>query len=378
MVESNHVTSLPLGSICEAQNYWDLEGKLVLPAFADLHTHLDKTYSPINNPEGGLDGAISAFRDYKAKRTPQELETSASLALRKAISQGVTRLRSHVTASAPEDVETIHVLNDVRNRFAGLIDLQLVAMGRFGERYDRHIEACIRAGADLVGGAPALQEEPNVAVARAVSLAKDLNVALDLHIDEHHDPELCTLAMLCDEVERQGYYKPVTAGHCASLVVIPEHRLGDIIAKVKEIGINIVALPICNMVLLGGSTLPYLRATAPVSRLLGAGVNVCLGSDNVRDPFNPFGGYSALRNLQISNILERTNSAEVIEDSLSLITDNAYITLDSELTHDCDLVVVNSNDFLDALCEPPQCLATFKQGSLVFKSEVAESWFIEE
>ena len=58
----------------------------MLPAFADLHTHLDKTYSPIDNPEGGLEGAISAFRDYKAKRTPKELETSASLALRKAIS----------------------------------------------------------------------------------------------------------------------------------------------------------------------------------------------------------------------------------------------------------------------------------------------------
>ncbi|RPG51373.1 MAG: hypothetical protein CBB61_001500 [Gammaproteobacteria bacterium TMED1] len=378
MIEPDRVTSFPLGSVCEAESCWDLEGKLVLPAFADLHTHLDKTYSPIDNPEGGLEGAINAFRDYKAKRTPQELEKSASRALRKAVSQGVTRLRSHVTASAPEDVETIHVLNDVRNRFSGLIDLQLVAMGRFGQGYDRHIEACISAGADLVGGAPALQDEPDVAVARAVALAKDLNVALDLHIDEHLDPELCTLAMLCDEVERQGYYNPITAGHCASLVVLPEHRLGDIITKVKEIGINIVALPVCNMVLLGGSTLPYVRATAPVSRLLGDGVNVCLGSDNVRDPFNPFGGYSALRNLQISNILERTNSGEVIKDSLSLITDNAYITFDTELNHECDLVVVNSNDFLDALCEPPSCLATFKQGSLVFKSEVAESWFIEE
>ena len=52
IVEPSHVTSVPLDSICEAENYWDLEGKLVLPAFADLHTHLDKTYSPIDNPEG--------------------------------------------------------------------------------------------------------------------------------------------------------------------------------------------------------------------------------------------------------------------------------------------------------------------------------------
>ena len=368
---------VPLDQSINSDEYWDLEGRLVLPAFVELHTHLDKTYAQIDNSSGGLAGAIEAYREYKSRRSLTDVENAATRALFKAVSAGVTCLRSHVNAAGPEDVELINLLDEVRKRFAPMIDIQLVAMGSFGVVGESYIATCIEAGADMVGGAPALQEEPYAAVARAVSLAAELEVPLDLHIDEHLKAEVCTLATLCDEIEKQSYEYCVTASHCASLSLFSDDQLFRVTDAVHRLGINIVALPVCNMVLLGGDTRPYVRGTAPVSKLMGAGANVCIGSDNVRDPFNPFGGYDPLRSLQISNILEFRNSTEAIKSSLNLITDNARKAFDNDVVPGGDVVVLESFDLLDALCDPPFCLATFKEGRRVFMREVKETWVSE-
>ena len=354
--------------------YWDLDGRLVLPGFAELHTHLDKTYAPVNNAAGGLWGAIEAFRTYKAQRSYEDVERAAEQALRKAISEGVTCLRSHVNAGGAEDIELVAVLHALRNRYADAIDVQLVAMGMFGTPEERFIPACIEAGADMVGGAPALQTDPHSAVCRAVALALELDVPLDLHIDEHLDAQLCTLATLADEVARVAFPRSVTASHCASLAVLPMKERAALLAQLAELQVNIVALPVCNLVLLGGDERPYLRGTAPVGELVSAGVNVCVGSDNVRDPFNPFGGYSPLNNLQISNMLERNNSEAAILASLALVTDNAHHTFAATPAPMNDLVVLDAVSVLDALCDPPNCLATFKNGRRVFARHVESTW----
>ncbi len=373
-VQSGGVTIDSGGAPLAADEYWDLEGRLVLPAFAELHTHLDKTYAPVNNADGGLWGAIEAFREYKAVRSDVDVEQAAERALRKAISEGVTRLRSHVNAASSEDLELVAVLDALRRRYAPAIDVQLVAMGVFGAEEERHIAACIDAGADMIGGAPALQAEPHEAVRRAVALATEHDVPLDLHIDEHLESGLCTLATLAEEVLRVGFPHAVTAGHCASLAVLAPDERATLLARVREARISIVALPVCNLVLLGGSTRPYLRGTAPVSELVEAGVNVCLGSDNVRDPFNPFGGYAPLKNLQISNMLERHNSDAAIRDSLPLITDNAHEAFDGKPVPSGDLVVLDATDLLDALCDPAPCLATFKSGRRVYARRLEETF----
>ena len=89
-VDAAGVTIDDDGAPAEADNRWDLDGRLVLPGFAELHTHLDKTYAPVNNADGGLWGAIEAFRAYKAERSYADVEQAAEKALLKAISEGVT------------------------------------------------------------------------------------------------------------------------------------------------------------------------------------------------------------------------------------------------------------------------------------------------
>ena len=64
-----------------------------------------------------------------------------------------------------------------------------------------------------------------------------------------------------------------------------------IIAKVKEAGIAVVSLPMCNMYLQDrapGRT-PRWRGVTPLHELKAAGVPVMIASDNTRDPFYAYG-----------------------------------------------------------------------------------------
>jgi cytosine deaminase len=66
--------------------------------------------------------------------------------------------------------------------------------------------------------------------------------------------------------------------------------LDRVLGKVKAAGISVVTLPSTNLHLQGREDAPPVRrGLAPVRRLLEAGVNVVYGSDNIRDPFTPFG-----------------------------------------------------------------------------------------
>ena len=62
------------------EEVFDAEGKLVLPSFAELHTHLDKTYSPIRDHEGGLLGAINAHASVRGGQTVAQVIERAETA----------------------------------------------------------------------------------------------------------------------------------------------------------------------------------------------------------------------------------------------------------------------------------------------------------
>ncbi|MEZ4708099.1 MAG: amidohydrolase family protein [Caldilineaceae bacterium] len=52
---------------------WDLAGRVLLPGLVDLHTHLDKTYSTLENQSGTLLETIAVWGRFKQQRTPKEL-----------------------------------------------------------------------------------------------------------------------------------------------------------------------------------------------------------------------------------------------------------------------------------------------------------------
>ena len=153
--------------------------------------------------------------------------------------------------------------------------------------------------------------------------------------------------------------------------------LGRLLASAR---IKVIGLPICNLVLLQAGTRPRSAVTAPLFELEELGILTAVGSDNVSDAFNPYGDYSPLLNLQLSNLLQSNLQAASIANSLRFITSNAkeiFYGVQRDDYAEGDWVVVDSNDAYAAVARSAEPLATFKQGNLVYKREVEEYWLEE-
>jgi cytosine deaminase len=198
------------------------------------------------------------------------------------------------------------------------MDLQIVALctrpvtGRAGANNRATLVDALAAGADLVGGAPAIDPDPFVAVDTLADLAADAGVGLDLHIDETIDPTTFTMARLI-EVVRGGFPHAVTASHAVSLGVQPVDRQREVARALAELGVSVVALPQTNLFLQGrgqGAAAP--RGLTAVRQLLDAGVPVAAGGDNLQDPFNPMGRADPLETASLLVIAAHLLPAEAL------------------------------------------------------------------
>ncbi len=350
-----------------AEHEWALAGRIVLPGLVDLHTHLDKTYFDIPNHSGTLLEAIEVWRSNKQHNMRQRVLTNASRALRTAIHYGTTAIRTHVDVVEMNDLVSLEALLEVREAFRGKIDLEIVALA--SPVYTEASETALRLGCDLVGGAPALEADPYTDVADAFVLAEKYGKAIDLHIDETEDPTMRTLERLAELTIAHAMQGQVTAGHCCSLDFMDEVTAGRIIEKVAKAQINVVTLPSCNLVLMGRGQRPVPRGVTRVKQLLAAGVNVCAGSDNVRDPFNPLGNYDLLHAANLTaHAAHMTGSDEMLTCLRMVSTYPASamgmggegITVGAR----ADLVVIDATEVGDLVPAMPARLATFKGGTV--------------
>ena len=276
----------------------DLDGMLLLGGLAEPHAHLDKALSAetVINATGDLIGAIEAWQGARGAITAENIMARALRAVEISVEAGCTAIRSHVDVGADIGARGIEALGEVRRLYRRLVDLQLVALvgvpltGPEGAGNRRALAVAIAAGADLVGGAPALDPRPAEYVAVCLDAAADAGLGVDLHIDETLDPRARALVDLSRGVLERGFGHPVTASHCVSLGMMAEPDQREIAALVAEAGIGVVTLPQTNLFLQsrGRRTAPPRGLTA-LAALTEAGVRVAGGGDNLQDPFNLMG-----------------------------------------------------------------------------------------
>ncbi len=150
------------------------------------------------------------------------------------------------------------------------------------------LREALAAGADLVGGAPWLDERPAGAIDALLDIAVDAGVDVDLHLDETVDPSVRTLSVLAQRV-LAGFPHQVTASHVVSLGQLPAADRRAVAEQVAAAGIGIVANPITNLFLQGRDSDIAPRGLTAIRELLDAGVPVAAGGDNLQDPFEPVG-----------------------------------------------------------------------------------------
>lgn len=361
-----------------AAQEWDLGGRVALPGLIDAHTHLDKSYLAAANQSGTLMEAIEVWRRVKQNRSAADFERSARRALKTAIAHGVTAMRSHVDTEHRGDLMAVEALLALREEMKDHIDLQLVALGfpGNGAEADETMESALRLGIDLIGGAPAITPDPTATIDATFALAERFGKPIDLHIDETKDPQMRCLSTLADRTLAHAMQGQVTAGHCCSLAFVDDESAGEIMDQVAAAQIHVITLPLCNLVLMGRGMRPTPRGVTRAEELLAHGVNVCAASDNVQDPFNPFGSYDLLQIASLSAALNHLTGEAQLYESLSMVTSRpARLLGQSDYgihpNAPADLVILDAERVLDAVTAPPIRLATFKRGRRIVRTEVS-------
>lgn len=286
----------------------DLGGSMVFPGLVDCHTHLDKTHTwdRAPNPRGEFWDAITVLHADSAKWDEEDLYRRASRGLNSAWGHGTTALRTHLDSGGAVGAASFAVMDRLREEWAGRITLQTVSLcgleafaaGGAGKVMDM----TARHGAAALGGFP----QPNADLSRQLdylmAAAKELGVGLDLHVDESGLVHAECLRATAEAVLRNAFPYPVACGHNCSLAVQEPERAGSTLDLVKEAGIRLIALPLCNLYLQGRSYLsdgvrpatPRWRGLTLAHEALDREITLACASDNVRDAFYAWGDYDLL------------------------------------------------------------------------------------
>jgi cytosine/creatinine deaminase len=358
----------------------DLAGYVVLPAASEPHAHLDKALlaGRVINVTGDLDGAITATRAAYPSMTADDVLDRARRALVAALRHGYTAVRTHVTCEAEVGTIAVEALIELRERAKSVFDLQIAAMAGFpitgsdGDLNRRLLLASLDAGADVVGGAPALDPDPGEATKWLVRLAADRGLPIDLHLDETLDPKSLCVRDFAVQVKDAGLAGRATASHCVSLGQQDSHLAQEVAKELAEAGVAVVTLPQTNLYLQGrGIATRVPRALTPVAMLRRAGVTVAGGGDNWRDPFNPMSRIDPLETASLLVTVAHLSAADAY-DAVSGSARAAMGLASANIApgHECDLLCVRGENLVEAIANASDDRIVIHRGRIVARTRV--------
>jgi cytosine deaminase len=357
----------------------DAEGGMVSPAFIDPHFHLENALlREVVNESGTLHEAIRLYAEIKRDLTTDSIVERASQALRTAIANGTLWMRNHVDIDQVAQLRLLDGVVAARQKFEGLIDIQLVAFPQLGlarnsEAVDLMWQA-MEQGADVVGGMPHGERDMDdaahhIEVAFEIAQAHDADV--DMHIDETDDPYWHTLELLADKTIESGWQGRVAASHCCAMAAWDDPLAERVIDKVARANVHIITNSPVNLLLQGRSDpQPVRRGITRVRQLLEAGVNVSCGQDDLQNMFYPYGRMDMLEVAMIVGHAAHLSSPAQIQAAFDMPRYNAARILRLEkygvrVGAEANLVVLDADSAIDALRRQPDRRCVIRQGRLL-------------
>ena len=285
----------------------DMGGAMVLPAFVDMHTHLDKGHiwprSP--NPDGTFMGALTAAgADSAARWTANDIRRRADFSLRCAHAHGTRAIRTHLDSASPQDDISWPVFAALRDDWEGRIDLQAACLiGCEGFSTDgafAHTADLVAAHGGVLGMVTYPVPDIEARVRDFLAMADARGLSADFHVDETLDPSSNTLRVIAEAVLVTGFNAPVVVGHCCSVSAMAEAEAFATLDLVAKAGLHVVSLPMCNLYLQDRqfARTPRMRGITLVHEMKARGINISFASDNTRDPFYAYGDLDMLEVLR--------------------------------------------------------------------------------
>ena len=365
-------------------------GTLASPLFIDPHHHLDCAYlDEYINHSGTLAEAIKINAKIKDSRPAEEIYAKACRALSEALSHGTGWIRSHIDVDSISDLKLLNPIVQAKEKFAGIVDMQIVCFPQLGLVRDpgsvAWMRESMRQGADVVGGMPhaeANRKDAQKHIDIAFEIAKEFDADIDMHIDETDNPNSRTLELLAETTIREDYQGRVLAGHCCALSAYPDEYAKRVIEKVAKADISVVTNPMINLYLQGrGDAQPVRRGITRVKELLAAGVNVSCGLDDVKNIFFPFGRMDMLEVAMITALTAHLSTPDEIQTAFNMPRSHAakalrLVDYKLEVGSPANFTLIEASNAQDALRLQPARRYVVREGRILAENLIEQKLYI--
>ena len=382
-IEGGRVAAVEAGLAAEGEEI-DVGGRLVSPGFIETHIHLDKSclLDRCKSVEGTLEEAISEVAKAKQNFQPDEVRERAVRTLEKSILQGTTHMRTHLEVDPVVGLRSLEGIQPLIDEYKWAIDLEICVFPQEGllnnPGTDELMVEGLKRGCHVVGGAPYTDSDPPGQIDRLFEMAREFDVDVDMHLDFGNTPEGMTIEHVCNRTEEYGWGGRVTVGHMTQLSTLEVPELERITQRLADVGVAVTVLPSTDLYLMGrhrDHNVP--RGVVPIHKMLRHGVNCNLSSNNVLNPFTPFGDCSLIR---MANLYANICQVGQIDDTIEcfdMVTRRSaeLLNLDDygiEVGKSADLVVIDNTDRQSAVAELSPPLMGIKRGHVTFRREPAE------
>ncbi len=272
----------------------------------------------------------------------------------------------------------VEALQRVQAECAGVLDLQLVAFAQEGVFHDEVTQGMLREalqmGLPVLGGCPYMDADQRRHIDWFFDTAEAFNVPLDFHADSSDDPALLTCTYIAEQTIARSMQGRVVLGHLCTLDMLePAHR-AQVIDLLQRANIHIISLPATELHVKGRSNAPRTwRGVTRIGELHAAGVNVSISTNNIVNPFTPYGHPDLLRQSLVAAMAAHLGNLEQMAWLLDLVTMHPARALglaDYGLSPGCraDLVVLDATSPEQAITEQVEKLWVLKAGRIVARN----------
>lgn len=348
----------------------DAKGFLMLPAFKDMHIHLDKTFygdkwQAVRKRKGGVKGMI----ELEEKLMPELLKTSTQKAekmIELLHSKGTSFARSHVNIEPTSKLDSLKNLQVALENKKKTFGAELVAFPQHGVFYKNsvpYLKEAATMAIDFIGGVDPYTIDGAIekTLDFTVQLALDHQKGIDIHLHETGESGLKTVEYLIEKVNENPSLKGKTfLSHCFVLGKLDKNKQEEIAEKLGNAKVGIA------------STIPFGNLIMPLPTLQNHGVTVYTGNDSIVDHWNTYGTGSVLEKANLYAQLYGQSTEFLLSRCLKLATAN-ILPLDDQgnqqwpkVGDDATLIFLDASCSAEAVSRISDVKSLIHQGNIVF------------
>jgi cytosine deaminase len=353
-------------------------GCLVIAGMIETHIHLDKTciLDRCRIEEGTVAEAVRETAAAKRNFTVEDVYARGKRTLERCIAQGTMHMRTHVELDPGIGMIGFEAVEQLARDYAWAMDVELCVFPQEGLTNNPGTEELLieglRRGARAIGAVPYFDTDPRAQIDRIFAIARDFDAEIDMHLDLAETTQGMQIEYVCRKTEEFGWGGRVAVGHATQMSLLPLERFSAIAAKLASAGVAVTILPSTDLHLMGRShdhAVP--RGVVPAEPLRRAGVICSISTNNVLNPFTPYGDGSLIRMANLYANVCHVSRPSDLAGCLDMITDAAARLMRLEnygiaVGRSADLVCLDASNPAEAIAALAQPLWGIKRGHASF------------